>query len=223
MSARGCGVSDDRYMRFPVGFFDRSDDSPDDRFYGPERLVTHIDDVAIAAVGALYRELGLTGDVLDLMSSWISHFLDRPRRLTVLGMNGRELAANPMADERIVADLNTQPVLGFEDQSFDAAVCCVSVDYLVRPLELFDEVARVLRPGGAFVCTFSNRCFPTKAIRGWLASTDEQHCEIVAAYFRLARNGVGTAAFGEPQIERRTPAGRPGDPLYAVWARRRAS
>ncbi len=151
MSARGCGVSDDRYMRFPVGFFDRSDDSPDDRFYGPERLVTHIDDVAIAAVGALYRELGLTGDVLDLMSSWISHFLDRPRRLTVLGMNGRELAANPMADERIVADLNTQPVLGFEDQSFDAAVCCVSVDYLVRPLELFDEAARVLRPGGHLI------------------------------------------------------------------------
>ena len=216
-------MPDDRYARFPVGFFDRADESRDDRFYAPDRLVTHIDDGAIAAVGALYRELGLTGDVLDLMSSWVSHFADPPRTLAVLGMNSRELAANPMADVRVVDDLNSMPTLPFADASFDAVVCCVSVDYLVRPLEVFDDVARVLRPGTPFVCTFSNRCFPTKAIRGRLASTDEQHCEIVAAYFRLARCADATAAFEEPRIERRTPPGRLGDPLYAVWAARRAA
>ena len=91
----------------------------------------------------------------------------------------------------------------------------MSVDYLVRPIEVFRDVARVVRPGGLFVCTFSNRCFPTKAIRGWLESTDEQHGEIVAEYFRRA------GGYDEPTIERRTPVVHRGDPLFAVWSRRR--
>jgi SAM-dependent methyltransferase len=200
---------------FPPGFFDRQDPDADPAFYGFPRLVTHIDDGAIAAVGALYEELGLDGDVLDLMGSWVSHFRAPPRRLTVLGMNTTELAANPMASATVVHDLNADPRLPFDDDSFDAVVCCVSVDYLVRPIEVFRDVARVVRPGGLFVCTFSNRCFPTKAIRGWLGSTDEQHGEIVAEYFRRA------AGYDEPTIERRTPPGHRGDPLIAVWSRRR--
>ena len=199
-------------MDFPPGFFDRSDSSSDTAFYRPLRLVTHIDDGAIAAVGALYDELAIDGEVLDLMSSWVSHFTHTPHRLTVLGMNDDELAANPQAEARVVHDLNQDPALPFPDGSFDAAVCCVSVDYLVQPIEVFADVARVVRPGGQFVCTFSNRCFPTKAIRGWLYSSDAEHGEIVAEYFRRA------GGFDEPVIERRTPAGHFGDPLWAVWA-----
>jgi SAM-dependent methyltransferase len=93
-------------------------------------------------------------------------------------------------------------------------VCCVSVDYLTRPIEVFTEVARVLRPGGPFVCAFSNRCFPTKAIRGWLYADDERRCEIVEQYFRLA------GRWDEARSQRRTPASDPGDPLLAVWAHR---
>jgi SAM-dependent methyltransferase len=200
---------------FPPGFFDRADPSPDPAFYRPLRLVTHIDDDAIAAVGALYDELGIDGDVLDLMSSWVSHFNEKPRRLTVLGMNDDELAANPYAQVRVVHDLNDDPRLPFPDDTFDAVVCCVSVDYLVRPIEVFTDVARVVRPGGAFVCTFSNRCFPTKAIRGWLYSSDAQHGEIVAEYFRRA------GGWSEPVVQQRTPVAHPGDPLWAVWAHRR--
>ena len=174
--------------------------------------MTHIDDAAIAHVGALYDELGIAGEVLDLMSSWISHFAHPPERLTVLGMNRSELDANPAAALRVVHDLNADPRLPFADRTFDAAVCCVSVDYLVRPIEVFREVARVLRPGGPFVCTFSNRCFPTKAIRGWLASDDEQHCAIVAEYFRRA------GGWDPPVALRSTPTDHRGDPLFAVWA-----
>ena len=199
-------------MTFPPGFFDRADPSPDPVFYEPTRLVTHIDDHAIAEVGRLYEELGLDGAVLDLMGSWVSHFLRPPRRLVVLGMNERELRANGQASEWIVHDLNAEPTLPFADDELDAATCCVSVDYLVRPLEVFREVARVVRPGGLFVCTFSNRCFPTKAIRGWLQTGDEGHCRLVAEYFRLA------SGFDEPIVERRTPPDHQGDPLYAVWA-----
>ena len=201
---------------FPPGFFDRADPSVDAEFYSWPRLVTHIDDGAIAAVGALYDELGVVGEVLDLMSSWVSHFHTPPGHLTALGMNGDELEANPLADVAVVHDLNADPQLPFPDASFDAVVCCVSVDYLTRPVEVFTEVARVLRPGGPFVCSFSNRCFPTKAIRGWLYADDGQRCRIVEEYFRLAR------AFDEPRSERRTPASHPGDPLLAVWAHRSA-
>jgi SAM-dependent methyltransferase len=205
---------DARLADFPAGFFSRADESPDPVFYVPPRLVQHIDAGAIAAVGALYAELGLTGDVLDLCSSWVSHFVEPPARLVVLGMNAMELEQNPHADERVVHDLNEDPTLPFADGSFDAATCCVSVDYLVRPLEVFDEVARVLRPGGLFVCTFSNRCFPTKAIRGWLASDDATHVSIVEEYFRRSRG------WDEPVSDRRTPPDHRGDPLYAVWASR---
>lgn len=201
---------------FPAGFFDRGDPSPDSGFYAFDRFVTHIDDGAIAAVGDLYAELGLTGRVLDLMSSWISHFHRAPAELVVLGMNDRELAANGQAASHVVHDLNADPVLPFPDASFDAVTCCVSVDYLVRPLEVFREVRRVLVPGGWFVCTFSNRCFPSKAIRGWLMTTDEQHLQIVSMYFTLS--GTTGAQWDAPIAELRTPRGMPGDPLYAVYA-----
>jgi SAM-dependent methyltransferase len=200
---------------FPPGFFDRTDPGTDAAFYRVPRIVTHIDDDAIEAVGALYEELALDGEVLDLMSSWVSHFRQAPRRLTALGMNAAELARNPQARRRVVHDLNADPQLPFADGSFDAAVCCVSVDYLVQPIAVFRDLARVLRPGAPFVCTFSNRCFPTKAIRGWLYASDAEHGEIVAEYFRQA------GSWGEPVVARRTPPEHRGDPLWAVWAHRR--
>lgn len=142
---------------FPPGFFEPADRSPDSVFYSWPRFVTHIDEQAIAAVGGLYDELGIVGDVLDLMGSWVSHFRTAPARLTVLGMNAEELDANPSAAVTVVHDLNAEPRLPFADGWFDAVVCCVSVDYLTRPVEVFTDVAGVLRPGGPFACTFSNQ------------------------------------------------------------------
>ena len=197
---------------FPPWFFARADEEIDARFYAAPRLVTHIDDDAIAATGDLYDELHIGGDVLDLMSSWVSHFKTTPRHLRVLGMNAYELSVNSAAHERIVHDLNVDPVIPLPDESIDDAVCCVSVDYLTRPVEVFEEVARLLRPGGRFVCTFSNRVFATKAIRGWLIASEEERCRIVAEYF--FRSGL----YDPPIAVRRTAREHPGDPLYAVWA-----
>jgi len=206
---------------FPAGFFSREDERPDASFYGPPRLVTHIDDGAIEAVSDLYAELGVDGSageprrVLDLMSSWVSHLRTPPAELVVLGMNASELRANPVATERVVQDLNADPVLPFPDASFDAVLCCVSVDYLVRPVEVLREAARVLRPGAPVVLTFSNRLFPSKAVAGWLYADEDARCAIAATYVRLA------GGFEEPEISLRTPGGRyRGDPLYAVVARR---
>ena len=204
----------DGAVPWPDGFFARDDERPDSEFYATPRLVTHLDEGALAAVGALYEELGLDGDVLDLMSSWVSHFRTAPRSLTVLGMNEVELAANPQATARVVQDLNTDGRLPFADASFDAVVNCVSIDYLVRPVEVLAEVARVLRPGGVSVCTFSNRCFPTKAVRGWLAVPEQDRPLLVAEYHRQA------GGFEEAVVQERVRASWRSDPLWAVWARR---
>lgn len=202
---------------FPPGFFDRLDPTPDPAFYVPPRLVHHIDEEAVRAVGDLYEELGIDGTVLDLMSSWVSHFHVPPDELVVLGMNAAELRANGAAQRYVVHDLNARPDLPFDAEEFDHVVCCVSVDYLVDPLAVFAEVAQVLRPGGLFVCTFSNRCFPTKAIRGWLAASEAQRVAIVRRYFEL------TDGFGPPTADLRTPPHGDGDPLWAVWAARGAA
>ena len=215
------GPPGDTLPPFPPGFFDRVDPLPDAMFYEFDRMVTHIDDRAIAAVGALYRELGIDGmspdvKVLDLMSSWLSHFEQRPADLTVLGMNERELLANRQATTAVVHDLNAEPILPFEDSEFDAVVCCVSVDYLTRPVEVFRDVRRVLKPGGWFVNTFSNRCFPTKVIRGWMMVREEQRGLLVGLYYR--HSALPGAGWSEPVVELRTPPGTPGDPLWAVYA-----
>ncbi len=199
---------------WPRGFFDRQDRSDDADFYAPPRLVTHIDDDAIAAVSALYDELGVPdGRVLDLMSSWVSHLSAKPSGgLVALGMNAVELQANPLADEVVVQDLNVDPRLPFVDASFDAVLCCVSIDYLIHPVEVLREVNRVLRPGGVVVLTFSNRCFPTKAVRGWLATDEDGRVAIVRTY-------VERAGFEGVTVALRTEPRRGRDPLYAAWAR----
>jgi SAM-dependent methyltransferase len=190
----------------------RLDETPDDAFYRSPRFVTHIDDAAIRAVTAVYRERIPTGSrVLDLMSSWVSHL---PTDLTYarvvgLGMNEAELRRNPQLSEYRVHDLNADPGLPFEDAAFDACTICVSIDYLTRPVTVLREVARVLTPGGVLVVTFSNRCFPTKAVLPWHGLSDAGHVELVSGWLR-------EAGFVRVVSEDRSP--RPGrsDPLYAV-------
>lgn len=178
----------------PPEWFARADESPDEAFYAAPRFVTHIDAGAIAAVTQLYREwLPPGGRILDLMSSWVSHLPAEVAYEAVagLGMNRAELAANPRLSDFVVQNLNADPRLPFADGQFDAAGLCVSIDYLADPVNVLRETARVLRPGAPLVVTFSNRCFPTKAVAAWHALDDAGRCTLVAALFRqlhLARH-----------------------------------
>src|SRR4028119_2383973 len=145
--------------RLPEGALRRYDEMPDEEFYLTPRLVTHIDDRAIAAVTQLYLELFPPGGaILDLMSSWVSHLPPEVeyRRVVGLGMNQVELDANPRLHERIVQNLNRNPQLPFADAEFDGAAICVSVQYLTEPVAVFREVGRTLQPGAPLVVTFSN-------------------------------------------------------------------
>jgi len=198
----------------PASAFTRQDEGDDLAFYAPPRLVTHIDEAAVAALSARYADLLPPGGrVLDLMSSWVSHLpVDRNYREVVAhGMNARELAANPQADHWFVQDLNHDPALPLEDGAFDAALCCVGVQYLQRPVEVFADVRRVLRPDAPFVVSFSNRCFPTKAVAIWRALDEAGHAALIELY--LARAGFRTST-----VETLTD-GRRGDPLTIVVGR----
>jgi SAM-dependent methyltransferase len=200
---------------FPVDYFRRQDDSDDRRFYVDARKVVHIDDHAIEKLGeVLARTLPRTGVYLDLMSSWRSHLPPsvKPTQVVGLGMNADEMADNPQLAEYVVQDLNRDPRLPFEDRQFDAVICTVSVQYLTRPVEVFTEVYRVLRPGGAFVVSFSNRCFPTKAVNIWLRMNDAQHLALVTRYFELS--GAWAGLYAEQHT---APM---ADPLFAVSARK---
>jgi len=213
---------------FSADAFSRDDEAPDTRFYSEPRLVQHIDDTAIEMVRNTYgRFLKNDMDVLDLMSSWQSHLPEELKfnRLAGLGLNEGELKKNSRLAEYVVQDLNLSPGLPFESASFDAVVCTVSVEYLIDPLAVFEEVARVLRNDGYFIVTFSNRWFPTKAIRIWKELHEFERMGMVLEYF--IRSGgfkkLQTYSFRglpRPHDDKYFPDLRYSDPVYAVWGQK---
>eukprot|EP00798_Chlamydomonas_sp_ICE-L_P010440 gene10440-8392_t len=187
--------------------FERYDEAPDTEFYSEPRLVYHIDERAVGALTNYYAEVfPASGNkdvaILDICSSWVSHFPEgyTAGRVAGLGMNGAELAKNPQLTEYSVKDLNADPVFPYEDNSFDVITNCVSVDYLNKPLKVFKEMQRCLKPGGTAIMSFSNRCFPTKAISLWTQTGDEDHVYIV-----------------EPKAKDISPTPGRSDPMYVVY------
>jgi SAM-dependent methyltransferase len=177
----------DDTLGLPHGAFTKIDGDADEAFYEEPRLVYHIDDHAVAALTGFYRAVLPAGGVLfDLMSSWVSHLPPEVQYAEVigLGMNADELAANPRLARRFVQNLNRDPSLPLADASVDAAMICVSVQYLQQPAAVLREALRVLRPGGPIVISFSNRCFPTKAVAIWHRLDDEGHAALIERYLR---------------------------------------
>lgn len=225
MQARWRGEPTDFFSHDP---FVRKDDRPDAQFYQKPRLVHHLDATARGQVGRIYRRF-MQDDmqVLDLMSSWVSHLPeDVPiKRLSGLGMNHQELTQNQRLTDRQVQDLNANPKLPYEDAVFDLAVCTVSIEYLTRPLEVFAEMGRVLKPGAAFVVTFSNRWFPPKVTRIWEQIHEFERVGLVLEYFYQSQvfEKIGTYSMrGLPRPDNDPYADSliHADPVYAVWGRR---
>ena len=201
----------DHLPELPTNAFQKEDPSDDALFYLPARLVTHIDEAAIAALTAFYRSVLPSGGVLlDLMSSWVSHLPPEMKFEEVIGqgMNAEELRSNPRLNRSFVQNLNRNPTLPLDDESCAAAMCCVGVQYLERPVDVFAEVRRVLRPGASFVVSFSNRCFPTKAVAVWRSLDTIGRAALVHHY--LERAGFHDISSGVLQD------GSVSDPLIAI-------
>ncbi|KAL4434660.1 hypothetical protein ABPG77_002783 [Micractinium sp. CCAP 211/92] len=212
---------------FKPEYFQRYDESSDAIFYEQPRFVTHIDDGAINALTQFYAETfppsgSKDAALLDICSSWISHYPAgyTAGRVAGLGMNEEELKRNSQLTEYTVKDLNEDPTLPYEDNAFDVITNAVSVDYLTRPIEVFKEMHRCLKPGGVAIMSFSNRCFPTKAIAMWTSTGDLDHIWIVGSYFHYSVPG----GFAPPQAKDISPKrgllGGGGDPMYVVFARK---
>jgi len=206
--------------------FQRADETVDSDFYSQARHVNHLDEAAQKQLKSVYTDLiPRYSDILDLMSSINSHIDERleSKKITGLGLNEEELAANPVLDEILIHDINQQQRLPFDDASFDIIVCSLSIEYITQPSRLFDEVARVLRPGGRFIISFSNRWFPTKAVQVWNNLHDFERIGLVMEHF------IGSAHFGDINTYSLRGIPRPNndryniplsDPIYVVWADR---
>ncbi|XP_024371384.1 uncharacterized protein [Physcomitrium patens] len=201
--------------------FARYDESPDTVFYDAPRFVTHIDDPAIRALTRYYSTALPPSNtpgtaILDMCSSWISHYPKgyKQERIAGLGLNEEELKRNEVLTEYVVRDLNIDPTLPYADNSFDVITNVVSVDYLTKPLEIFKEMHRVLKPGGLAAMSFSNRCFFTKAISIWTSTGDVDHVMIVGSYFHYA------GGFEPPQALDISPNPGRSDPMYIVYSRK---
>ena len=196
--------------QLPDHMFNRQDDSADEAFYSTPRMVNHIDDATINEITRFYREtLSPEDDLLDLMSSWVSHLpVDVTyRKVTGLGMNLDELNANARLDEVLVHNLNKTPDLPFSDASFNAVMIVVSIQYLTRPFEVFEEIKRVLKPGGRCIVAMSHRLFPTKAIYAFQTLAPQDRVQLVKEYMR--RSGLSEIEFIDRSPEK-------ADPLWII-------
>jgi SAM-dependent methyltransferase len=205
---------DEPLPELPKSAFAKLDTGDDLAFYKAPRLVTHIDEVATAALTDFYRaRIPQGARVLDLMSSWVSHLPEDGSYAEVVGhgMNAEELGANSRLARWFVQDFNQNPVLALDDQSFDAALVCAGVQYLQRPAEVFNEVRRVLVAGAPFIVSFSNRCFPTKAVEVWRSLDISGHAALVKLYLEQA-------GFTDVQVGLLAD-GRTSDPLVAATGR----
>lgn len=218
-----------RYNFLPTDFFSessfyRNEPGPDSNFYVKDRFVHHVDGQARQNIAAIYHSFIQPGDnVLDLMAGWESHIPDAlgPISLHGIGLNENELINNPVLTTHTVQDLNTDSTLAFNDNAFDSVICSLSVEYLTDPLTIFKETARVLKPGGAFIVSFSNRWFPEKNIRIWEDLHDFERMGLVTEYFLKSDrykeiSTISLRGYPRPHDDDHFPQLLLSDPLYAV-------
>ena len=201
----------------------RMDDRPDVKFYAIPRFVQHLDTRALETVNSLYRRLiPAPTEILDLMAGYDSHLQGvSPAKLHLLGMNAEELSANRAAHHRVVQDLNESAALPFENEALGAVVCTPSVEYLTRPAEVHAEILRVLRPGGVFVVSFSNRLFPSKAIRIWSELHEFERVGMVTQWLQQTGftklHTFSSRGWPRPADDPHAGVTPYSDPVYAVW------
>ena len=225
MQARWCNQKTE-YLN--AHSFDRRDEQPDTKFYETPRLVQHIDDTAIEMVRNTYGRFLASGmDVLDLMSSWQSHIPNslELKRFSGLGLNKEELKRNRQLNDFTVQDINQSKVLPYKDKSFDAVLNTVSIEYLTDPDTTFNEIARILRPGGYFIITFSNRWFPPKVISVWEELHEFERMGLVIEYFIRSGSFSNLQTYSirglpRPHTDKYYPQLRFSDPIFAVWGQR---
>lgn len=99
-----------------------------------------------AALPALSRAVGRQGDILgaDISSEMLHRAWTRARKLKIRNATFREIDAEKLS-------------LEFDEESFDAVVCCNGLPNFMRPRRAIFEMAYVLREGGRLALSTLNR------------------------------------------------------------------
>lgn len=170
--------------------FLRKIETDDPVFYDAIETRPVVDQVAVEQLRQFYsHNLSDDMDILDLMSGPDSYL---PRELqsvnvTGLGLKETDLQANSALNQSLIHDLNQNPQLPFEDEQFDAVICAFSVEYMTQPIAVFQQVARILKPGGTFLVAFSDRYFEKKVITLWDDVHKFERIGLVLEYFRQSQ------------------------------------
>ncbi len=225
-------VRDEDAEKGTLDFFDESDFARDDEtndaeYHKNKGSLDKLDAVARAVIGDFFEDLiPKHANILDLMAGADSHIKEelKPSSVTGLGLNEAELDANPALTTKTIHDVNADTKLPFDDETFDVVVNTNAVQYVKRPIELFSEVARVLKPGGTVAVVFSNRMFPQRAVHIWRKKNDAERIDIVKDYLSVndkffPSRTMETTGKPRPEDDEFYSLGIPSDPIYVVWAK----
>ena len=227
-----CMAKTELKIRYTAEDFSRNDESEDSIFYSTDRMVSHLDGAALSTVQTIVGQLIIEKNpvVLDLMASWDSHIPESltPEEVVGLGLNQRELSENSRLSEYVLHDLNRDPVLPFPDSCFDVVLNTVSVDYMTRPIEVFQDVGRILKPGGLFLVIFSNRWFEQKVTHLWRTLGENERVTLVEDFFYQSGAFEAPTVFiskglERPHDDKYAGKGIASDPIYAVYAERKGA
>ncbi len=190
-----------------------------------QALKPQLDSIATEQIADLHSKLiPKYSKTLDLMSGQFSYLADDHETglLAGIGINEDELSANQRLDTYQIQNVNDDAILPFEENSFDDAICTLSIETLTDPLKTMKEVARVVNSGGKFIITFSNNGISPQAISLWGQLHPFERIQLVLEYFRQSGLFKELNTFSKRGVLR--PTGdkdydekRMSDSVYAVW------
>jgi len=97
---------------------------------------------------------------------------------------------------------------------------------MVQPFMVFSEIARILKPGGRFILTFSRPQHASKTIRIWEGCHEFERPGIMLEYF--LRDGLfndlhswSMRGLVRPADDKQSSAQETADPLHAIWGSKR--
>ena len=170
--------------------FLRKIEDDDQIFYAKVETKASVDQAAREQLTQFYAEhLQDDTKILDLMSGPDSHLPEQFSSLDVtgLGLKQDDLDTNKKLNQKIIHDINHNPLLPFGDNEFDTIICSFSIEYIIQPQILFQELARILKPGGQLIITFSEHYYQKKVIALWEDVHPFERMGIVLEYFRQSK------------------------------------
>ena len=210
--------------------FSRIDETDDSAFFSTASLTPFWDRSALSIVSSLYDDLLTDGmHVVDLMAGAHSPLQNCKVKLSSLscaGLNRQELKANPICTQCDQINVNHFDALSiYQNAQFDAVLIHAAIEYVTQPAHLMSQIARILKPGGRIIISFSNRSVAAKAVQIWHELHEFERPALVLEYLQKTDaftrlNSFSMRGLFRPEDDKLADKLPYSDPVYAVWAER---